>query len=313
MRLRRIRRVERVQRDIAQQHQAIALLHARWTRPVRAAAIGARVQRTRLRIFAADVAEVVVGQGAAQLMVAIDLPRRAHLRTEQPFVFAGHFCLAAARRIVGRILERNQAQGTEHGDVLALAERFLQLGGDAVKIEFAGKQFVARHERVIEAARSQFQPGSGLVREPGLVQPDVFLAQATTQGLRGGHGAVIIAAGQADARLRAVGNVGQDAQAGTRAQQVLAVFTRVQQRRQSQVGVRIDVVAAAAVERAPVDLDIAVGHVVVARFVARAHVAFHADALGPGRCFIRRRPAARFCLGHDLALDFVADLLAHGV
>ena len=146
----------------------------------------------------------------------------------------------------------------------------------------------------------------------GAVEPErVFreVASVRAERLVGGDRRIVLARGDAEARREAVGDVGLEADARTEAETV-AVPVGVEVRRVRQVRDR-RVVRRAAVDRAEVHELRVVALRVADALVAGAHVAVEADARGPFRILAGRSPAFLLGLRHDLAADFVAELLLH--
>ncbi|MNV05611.1 hypothetical protein D3C71_959550 [compost metagenome] len=312
LRHRRVGRIERIQRDVPQQHQRVALLHERRARPVGAAVVSTGIQRAGLGVLTGDVAEIEVAQCRAQLLLVAELPVGADLHAVEPLVFALHLLLAGVGETVGGILQRGQAQGGEHRQAV-IAQRGGVLERQAVEVEVVGEQRVGGPVRIAEAAADDIQALERRPRQPGLVQPRILLGQTAAQGLGGGDRAVVVAGGQADAGTGVLAQLGHHAQARTDAPGIVAVFAGVAQRRQAQVGVAVDVVTVAGVDPRPVHFDVAVAVRIQAALVAHAHIALHAQALGPVRHLVRCGPAFGPGLGHHAGLDLLADLIAHGL
>ncbi|KAI3488921.1 hypothetical protein L1887_46951 [Cichorium endivia] len=215
LRLRGVGRVGRVEGDVTQQEQGVALLHEGRSRAVAVARRLTGPGFARRGAGAGDIVEAVVGQGTGQAVVLVEFPGRTDLDAVQPLVVAAFLVETVGGRSVGAVLHRERAEGPEQ---------------NRVSVD---------RERVGDAAAADVEALGRLPGDVALVEPDVLLAEAATEGLGGRHRAVVGAGGQADAGAPVLRQLCLETEAGAQAQRVLTVFAGVEQRWQGVIGVRL--------------------------------------------------------------------------
>jgi len=185
---------------------------------------------------------LVVRGGQLEFVAAADLPVRADLPAKQPFGLAVLLVDAVAAGSVGGVLDRERTKGAEQAPLAV--EAVIENRRHAVEIEVVGIHHVSGIERVADTPAGQRHRVGGFPAQVTLVEPDVFLAETTAQGLGGGHRVIVRTGPQANAGGPFRRNHRFHAQAGAQAEQVLTVLAGIEQRRETRIGARIDVIRA---------------------------------------------------------------------